>query len=87
MANTFTKLKNGEWGIRITGKDMINVRPGKIIQAETKDETKSEQTVKAIIHTYDDAIICSIFQSHESMAKFNAQDEYIAEIRRQKKNV
>ncbi len=86
MANTFAKLKNDEWGVRITGKDMNNVRPGKIIQVETKEASKSEQTVKAILHTYDDAIICSIFQSNESMARYAAQDGYLAEVRRQKKN-
>ena len=85
--NTYIKLKSGEWGIRVTGRDIENLRPGKIVQVETKDKSKSEQTIKEIIQTYDDAVICSFFLEHEQMAKFHAQDEYMKFLREQKKAV
>ena len=87
MSNSYTKLVNGDWGVRVTGKDINNLRPGKIVQVATKENAKGEQTIKAIIQTYDDAIICSFFQEHEQMAKFNAQDEYIKFLREQKANL
>lgn len=82
--NTFIKLKNSEWGVRVTGKDTENLRPGKIIQVGTKEGSKSEQTIKSIVNTYDDAVICSFFQDHEQMARFHAQDEYMKFLRERK---
>ena len=82
--NSYIKLFNGDWGIRITGNNLKDIRPGKIVQVETKDKSKGEQTIKAIVKLYDDAIICSFFQEHEQMAKFNAQDEYLKFLRERK---
>ena len=84
--NSYTKLLNGEWGIRVTGKDTENLRSGKIIQVGTKEGAKSEKTIKSIIKTYNDAVICSFFEDHEQMAKFNAQDEYMKFLQNRKTN-
>ena len=87
MSNSYTKLKSGDWGIRVTGKDLENLRPGKIVQVGTKEGTKSEKTIKGIVQTYDDAVICSFFEEHEQFASYRVQDEYIESLREKKNTV
>lgn len=56
MAASFTKLNNGDWGIRVTG----TVSEGAKVTVKKKDGTESTETVEKVVWTDGKASICAI---------------------------
>ena len=58
MAATFTKLKNGDWGIKVDGK----AKEGTVVTVTKKDGTSSQETVAKVIWSGSGVSICAIVQ-------------------------
>jgi hypothetical protein len=59
---TYTKLKNGSWGIRATS----SVAPGQSVDVAKKDGTTKTETVRAVLWSGNGIWICSIGPSQSS---------------------
>lgn len=56
MSATFTKLKNGSWGIRVNGTAKV----GQTVTVTKKSGGSSEVTISKVIWTGNGVSICSI---------------------------
>lgn len=62
--NTFTKLKSGAWGVRISGETGLKVGPtSRKFQVQTKAGTVREVTLERVLWTDGKVALCSIDQS------------------------
>lgn len=52
MSNTYTKLRNGSWGIRILGGDKPN--PGTVVTVTTKAGATKTETIDHVLFTGPD---------------------------------
>lgn len=68
MSATYTKLKNGEWGIRIEG----SVSVGQFVPVKKKDGTINGETVAAVLWSSGGVSVCSIATSKKSTSKKSA---------------
>lgn len=59
MAASYTKLKSGEWGIRITES---SVKAGDAVTVRKKDGTTKQETVQKVIWTGNGVTLCAIAQ-------------------------
>lgn len=56
MAVTFTKLKSGEWGLRVEG----TAKPGDLVTVSKKDGSKESKMVGKIIWNGNGITLCTI---------------------------
>jgi len=56
MSNSYTKLRNGSWGVRVDGA----ARPGQVVTVKTKAGEVKTETVDRVIWKGDSVSICSI---------------------------
>lgn len=56
MAATFTKLKNGDWGIKVDGKP----GEGSVVTVSKKDGSTSQETVAKVLWSSNGVSICAI---------------------------
>jgi hypothetical protein len=56
MTNTYTKLRDGSWGVRSTEE----VRPGQVVTVIKKSGDTKVETIKTIIWSGNGVWICSI---------------------------
>jgi len=82
--NSFIKLRSGDWGLRLEGKDAQNARKGRIIYVQTKERGNTEKTIKEVIFTGDFFTVCSFYEEHEAFTAQKAQDEYVDFLKKQK---
>ena len=70
MKATYTKLRNGNWGIRVEG----SARKGDTITVSKKSgETKTEE-VSAVVWSGNGITLCAISQ-HDSRPRYRRDDE------------
>lgn len=62
MRATYTKLKSGEWGIRVEGK----VSEGDVITVTKKDGATKSETVEKVVWTGNGITLCAIRQRDNS---------------------
>lgn len=58
MKATFTKLKNGDWGVRVEGE----VTEGQSIVVTKKDGSTDVKTIQKVLWNKDGISLCSIEQ-------------------------
>lgn len=56
MSATFTKLKSGEWGIRVVGA----ARPGMTVTVSKKDGTTDTKTIGKVVWSGNGVTICTM---------------------------
>lgn len=61
MANTYTKLKDGSWGVRINAG--ATVKSGQSVMVIKKDGSSKVETIKTVLWTGDGVSLCSIAQT------------------------
>ncbi len=59
MNATFTKLKSGEWGIRVVG----TAKAGQTVTVTKKDGTSESKTVGKVIWTGNGVSLCTVAQA------------------------
>ncbi|MCI0488950.1 MAG: hypothetical protein L0229_20350 [Blastocatellia bacterium] len=57
---TYTKLKSGEWGIRVEGENAA--KKGDSVTVTKKDGSTKSETVKAVLWTGNGITLCAIAQ-------------------------
>lgn len=62
---TYTKLKDGTWGVRVSGE---TVAAGQTITVNKKDGTTKQETIKTIVWSGDGVQLCSVGHAHKSTA-------------------
>lgn len=65
MATTFTKLKNGSWGLRVQGTE---VSPGSRVTVTRKDGAQVVKTIGQVLWTGEGVSLCSIDESGAAAA-------------------
>lgn len=51
MSNSYTKLKSGEWGVRVVGP---KPREGQSVTVKKKDGTEKRETVEQVVYSAPD---------------------------------
>ena len=64
MSTTYTKLRTGDWGIRIEGSA---VRPGSRVTVAKKSGERKLETVDRVLYSRDGLHICSIVPAGRSI--------------------
>ena len=59
---TYTKLRNGQWGIRVPG----TVGAGQTITVTKRDGSTSTETVDRVLWSGDGVSLCSVSRGHQS---------------------
>lgn len=62
---TFTKLRNGSWGLRVTQP----VQPGDVVLTKTKANVYSKQTIGAIVWAGNGVFLCTIGEKPKKVEK------------------
>lgn len=57
MPATYTKLKNGDWGIRVTG---AKPREGAVVTVTKKDGSTKVETVRRVLWSGDGIHLCAV---------------------------
>lgn len=60
MATTFSKLQNGNWGVRVKGKGATRVMRGDKLTVSKKDGSTKLVTVERVLWAGNDTAICAI---------------------------
>lgn len=68
MEATYTKLRDGNWGIRVAGRN-VSLIPGSIVEVRKKSGDKKDEVVEKVLYkdVAQGVTLCSIQQSaHKS---------------------
>jgi hypothetical protein len=72
-AGTYTKLRTGEWGVRIVGKAPI---VGQAVKVQKRDGETKEETIGGIVWSGGGVVICSITRAATSGGKVSNGGRY-----------
>lgn len=78
-ANTYAKLNDGTWGIRVIGR----AESGQTIEVEKKSGEKKRETVDRVLWTRNGISLCSVaHKNHKNISTriINNTNEFIEEI-------
>lgn len=64
MLASYTKLRDGSWGIRVQG----SAKAGQVVVVRKKDNTSKDETIERVLWTGDGISLCSIGRSQQTRA-------------------
>lgn len=69
MAATFTKLRSGDWGIKIARDGGYLPKAGEYVEVESRDGRKSLKAVGRVVWSNDEVAICTINASPDAYGR------------------
>jgi hypothetical protein len=59
MSATYTKLKSGEWGVRVQG----DARVGQVVTVKKRDGTTKTETIEKVVWSGNGISLCAVSRS------------------------
>ena len=72
MTAVYTKLRSGEWGLKITGDETCE---GEVVIVRKKDGSVNYETVNKIIFENDNYAICTIHKYNQLAGRITYDDD------------